>query len=77
MSIRFCDDTLGRSEITLALGEPTVGVAKGEPRVNEYGNESTAKTVSWRLVTEPLGPADFDRQTNDKISRRNDDVCVS
>ena len=73
-SIGFYGDDLDPSEITLALGEPTVGVAKGEPWVNKYGTERTAKTGSWRLVAEPREPAELDWQINDLLSRLNDDL---
>lgn len=73
-SIGFYGDDLDPSEITLALGKPTVGVGKGEPWVNEYGREITAKTGSWRLVAKPGEPAELDWQINDLLSRLNDDL---
>lgn len=73
-SIGFYGDDLDPSEITLALGEPTVGVAKGETWVTEYGTATTAKTGSWRLVAERREPADLEWQISDLLSRLSADL---
>lgn len=73
-SIGFYGDDLDPLEITIALGEPTVAVGKGEAWANEHGTERTAKTGSWRLVAETREPAELDRQINDLLSRLNDDL---
>jgi hypothetical protein len=75
-SIGFYGDDLDPSDITLALGEPTVAVAKGEAWVNEYGTERTAKTGSWLLVAETREPEELDWQINDLLSRLNDDLVA-
>lgn len=76
-SIGFYGDDLDPAEITRCLGgEPTVGVAKGETKCNEFGREYTAKTGSWRLVTEDREPEALDWQIKQLFSKLNDDLAT-
>ena len=76
-SISFFGDDLDPDEVSAILGgKPTFGVQKGGVWLTESGVETTAKTGSWRLVSERRQPGDLDGQIADLLRPLSEDLAA-